>query len=401
MRYFVFFHAAFIEEQLPDILLKQQEDLIMTHIATQMKKDQKERLIQFAQALVNQEKAEVIVPPKKNEEGFWFGGGNLTEDSAGRIYLVGRFRNKGDSRTGIDAGERGSELLIFESGNRGKNFKPLCRFTKKDLALPGQPVLSIEGTSLRFFEEGVELFLSTEKDISYPEDLKEFQKPGTGVWTVDYMRAPGVAALKDAELSSLFSSDDPEFLHVKDPVSFDLPSGDTGLIFCTHPYNWSCSNSALSLRKSGSRNFSEPDYRFFPRGNTWDVAMSRITGVLTVPRAGLFSEGPPYSLVFYDGGECVRNLDQHKEAVKRPRGYSCEELGGLAVIENDDFSTIRRLSTVLPLFVSPRGTGCSRYVETLTIEEGIHAVWQQSQQDSSQPLVHNFLPMEEVEKILG
>lgn len=367
----------------------------------EMKEDQKERLIRFAQALVDQEKAEVIVEPRKNEEGFWFGGGNISEDPSGKMYLVGRFRNKGDSRTGIGAGERGAELVIYESSDRGKNFNPLLRFTKKELDLPGQNVLSIEGTSLHFFEGGVELFISTEKDIPYPEKVKEFQKPGTGVWTIDYMRASDAEALKNAELFPLISSDSPEFLHVKDPVSFDFSNGDTGLIFCTHPYNWSCSNSALSLRKSGSSDFTEPEYRFFPRGNTWDVAMSRITGVLAVPRVGRFSEGPRYSLVFYDGGECVRDLDEHKEAVKRPRGYSCEELGGLAVIENDDFSTIRRLSTVRPLFISPWGTGCSRYVETLTVEEGIHAVWQQSQRDRSQPMVRNFLSMKEVETLFG
>lgn len=375
---------------------------------TQLTEEQTKRLIRFAQALINQKKAEVLIPPKKPEEGFWFGGGNLAADSSGRIYLTGRYRNKGDSRTGLGAGERGAELVIFESagksgddyGDGGNNFTPLLRFNKRDLDMPGQPVLSIEGTSLHFTEDGVELFISTEKEMSYPQNLKEFQKPGTGVWTIDYMRAPDVASLKDAELTPLFSSEDPEFLHVKDPVSFDLPDGDTGLIFCTHPYNWSCSNSALSLRKAGSDAFSEPDYRFFPRGNTWDVAMSRITGVLPVPQVGLFSSGPALSLVFYDGGECVRNLDEHKEAVKRPRGYSCEELGGLAVIENDDFSTIRRLSTVLPMFVSPQGTGCSRYAETLSTEEGIHAIWQQSQEDRSQPLVHNFLSREEVKKLL-
>ena len=367
---------------------------------------QEQALIRFAQALIDQERAEVLVPPQKNGEGFWFGGGNLTEDERGNIYLTGRYRNRGDSRTGIGAGERGVELVIFKSTDRGNQFEPVLRFPKKDLDMPDQPVLSIEGTSLHFFDGGVELFVSTEKEISYPEELKEFQKPGTGVWTIDYTRASDVQELARAEFSPLFSCNDPQYLHVKDPVAFDFANGDTGLIFCTHPYNWSCSNSALSLRKAGvakdsSKKFSTPDYTFFPRGNTWDVAMSRITGVLSVPRAGVFEAGPRLSLVFYDGGECVRNLDEHKEAVKRPRGYSCEELGGLAVIENDDFSTIRRLSVVLPMFVSPHGTGCSRYVETLTTEEGIHAIWQQSQPDKSQPLVRNFLSRENIEELLG
>jgi hypothetical protein len=363
-------------------------------------------LIRFAQALIDQERAEVLIPPQKSGEGFWFGGGNITEDKEGNIYLTGRYRNRGDSRTGLGAGERGLELVIFKSTGRGNKFEPVLRFPKQDLDMPGRPVLSIEGTSLHFFDGGVELFVSTEKEISYPEELKEFQKPGTGVWTIDYAQAADVEKLAHAELSPLFSCNDPQYLHVKDPVVFDFSDGDTGVIFCTHPYNWSCSNSALSVRKGGAerdalKKFSLPDYTFFPRGNTWDVAMSRITGVLHVPRVGAFADGPRFSLVFYDGGECVRNLDEHKEAVKRPRGYSCEEIGGLAAIQNDDFSTIRRLSVVLPMFVSPNGTGCSRYVETLTTNEGIHAVWQQSQPDKSQPLVHNFLSQEKIKELLG
>ncbi len=60
-----------------------------------------------------------------------------------------------------------------------------------------------------------------------------------------------------------------------------------------------------------------------------------------------------------------------------------------------------RLSRLLPLFVSPHGTGCSRYIETLATSDGIHAIWQQSQPDGSQPLVANFLPRARIEELLG
>ncbi len=88
------------------------------------------------------------------------------------------------------------------------------------------------------------------------------------------------------------------------------------------------------------------------------------------------------------------------DLVKRPRGYSCEEIGGLAFSTETGFPEIERLSINLPLFVSPHGTGSSRYVKTLIAEEGIYAVWQQSQDDFSQPLVLNFLSNSEIEKIL-
>ena len=78
---------------------------------------QEEKLKALAVALVNQESARIIVEPQSPSPGFWFGGGNLIEDQDGRLYLVGRYRNYGDSRTGLSAGERGLELAIFCSQN--------------------------------------------------------------------------------------------------------------------------------------------------------------------------------------------------------------------------------------------------------------------------------------------
>jgi len=105
-------------------------------------------------------------------------------------------------------------------------------------------------------------------------------------------------------------------------------------------------------------------------------------------------------LAFYDGGECMRDLDEHAQALKRPRGYSCEEIGGVAWGWEHDLSTLERLSVTGPTFLSPYGTGCSRYVGTLVTEEGILAAWQQGQADGSQPLVGHWLSMSEVEQIL-
>ena len=97
----------------------------------------------------------------------------------------------------------------------------------------------------------------------------------------------------------------------------------------------------------------------------------------------------------------MRNYDEHTKAMKRPRGYSCEEIGGLAYGIDRDFPELERLSLYLPLFTSPYGTGCSRYVNILQTQEGIFALWQQSRRNLSQPLVMNFLSKEDTEKILS
>ena len=108
------------------------------------------------------------------------------------------------------------------------------------------------------------------------------------------------------------------------------------------------------------------------------------------------------SLYFYDGAECLRSLDQNPQAAKRPRGYSCEELGGLAWGWNDDFPRINPISTDFPLFISPHATGCSRYVSTIFLQnEDLIATWQQAQPDGSQPLVANQLNKSEIHRILS
>jgi len=364
--------------------------------------DQRTKLTRFAQALINQKRAHVIMPPNQPRSGFWFGGGNMVEADDGTFYLTGRYRNAGDSRTGLGAGERGLELVIYRSMDRGRTFQRVLSFSKARLGLPGRPAQSIEGSALHLTAEGVELFVSSEKaNIRYPQGLEAFQKPGTGVWTIERLRAESIEALADAVVKPLLECRDPRYIHVKDPLVHDRPNGDTILGFCTHPYNWSSSNSAYAVRHAGAESFGPPCYDFFPRGCTWDVAMTRVTCLLIVPRVGAFADEPPVLLAFYDGGECLRNHDEHTKAVKRPRGYSCEEIGGAAVALEEELARIERLSVNLPLFVSPWGTGCSRYVDVLRTEEGFYATWQQSQPDLSQPLVMNYLTWEDAEGILA
>ncbi len=136
-----------------------------------------------------------------------------------------------------------------------------------------------------------------------------------------------------------------------------------------------------------------------PRGATWDVAATRITGRVALPAVGLFA-GQPAALYFYDGAECLRSHEENKAAVRRPRGYSCEEIGGAFAGFEADFPAMQRLSELRPLFVSPWGTGASRYVDVLPTADGWLATWEQGQEDGSQPLVGHFLPRAEIEAIL-
>jgi len=369
-------------------------------MANPLSESEEAALQNFARGLVDQQAARVIVPPNERSAGFWFGGGNMIEDADGHLYLVGRFRNQGDSRTGLHLGERGLELAIFRSCDRGQSFEKIVSFSKADLNLDGREVLSIEGSALHWTDGGVELFVSTEKNnIGYPDGFESFLKPGTGVWTIDHLQADTIEGLKQAPVRTILQSDDPQCIHMKDPFVYDR-GGDLCLLFCTHPYNWSSSNTALSIRRAGATDFGEVDVDFFPRGFTWDVAMTRGTCVVDVPPVGKFADRRT-SLMFYDGGESLRNLEEHAAAVKRPRGYSCEEIGGAAYVVDGCWREITRLSRNRPLFISPHGTGCSRYVDVHASGDGYYVTWQQSQADLSQPLVMNFLPHEEARRMLA
>ena len=362
---------------------------------------QSAKLLRFGQALIDQERARVIISPNQPKSGFWFGGGNMAVAEDGAFYLAGRYRNAGDSRTGLGMGERGLELAIFKSVDRGETFQKLLSIGKGALGLTGKPALSIEGSALCIADGRVELYVSSEKANSpYPQGLEDYQKPGTGVWTIDRLTAATVEELKGADIGPLLHADDARYWHVKDPLLYHVPGGDLVLGFCTHPYCWTSSNSGYAVRGVGAAEFAAPQWDFLPRGATWDVAMTRLTCLLPVPQVGEFAGLPPLVLMFYDGGECVRNHQEHAKAVSRPRGYSCEELGGLAVALEDDLASNQRLSVNLPAFVSPWGTGCSRYVDVLETDEGYYATWEQSQRDDSQPLVMHFMAREEAEAIL-
>ncbi|TVR01136.1 MAG: exo-alpha-sialidase [Spirochaetaceae bacterium] len=358
---------------------------------------QRDRLSALGALLVDQQRARVIVPPQRSADGYWFGGGNLAEGPDGAHYLCGRFRNAGDSRTGLGVGERGLELALFRSADGCRSFQKILSLPKSVLTVGDHAVVSIEGSALQFTPAGVRLFVSTEKaGIGYPPGLQEYHKPGTGVWTIDLLEASEIAGLSSAPIRTILVGDEPEVLHVKDPFLYRC-AGEERLGFCTHPFTWASSNTAFA--RETSPGVFAPSFAVVPRGAAWDVAITRVTSVVPVPRVGVF-EDRDWSLVFYDGGECMRRLDEHGKAARRPRGYSCEELGGLAVIAGGDFDTFTRLSRIRPAFVSPWGSGCSRYVDVCWNRDRILVTWQQGQEDGSQPLVLNEVPVDAVEAIL-
>jgi hypothetical protein len=366
-----------------------------------LNKEQIDKLDKLAAALVTPETATPLIMPYSDSDGYWFGSGNVQEGPDGALYVVGRYRNAGDSRHGLAAGSRGVELSVMRSEDGAHSFETLISLSKADLASEDGTVLSIEGAKLVLGEDGAELFTSTERTTSYPQVVSEFQKPGTGVWTIDRKRADSVAGLETAPVEPLLKGPTPETLHVKDPVVYRTGGGDTYLFFCFHPFNWSSSNTGLTIRPAGSERFGEVDYRIFPRGLAWDVAISRITAIWDVPRLGVFSDATAARLVFYDGGECMRNLEEHEKARTRPRGYSCEELAGLAASTDPGLGDIERISTLLPRFVSPSGTGCVRYIDVTSGSRGVYATWQQSTATRAQPLMMNMLSHDDVAHILS
>jgi hypothetical protein len=354
-------------------------------------------------ALVDQVRARVLVPPYESAPGFWFGGGSLATDPGGRIWLSGRYRNYGDSRTGLRAGQRGLECALFCSLDGGQTFEKVGSWTKADLSRNERTVLSIEGTALHACPDGTwELFISSEKEIAYPESLRGYQKPGTGVWTIDRITGPSPDRLDPATMVTVLENPDrPEYLHVKDPVVLDRPDGSTAMVFCSHPFCWSSSGTGLATRAPGQDAFRIQAWEMVSRGPTWDVSATRITDCMPVPQVGCFAGQPAVSVCFYDGAECLRSHDENPLARSRPRGYSCEEIGGAFWGWDGSFPTVERLSRLAPMFVSPWGTGCSRYVSTLVTADGILTAWQQGQADGSQPLVGHVTPMAVVEQILS
>ena len=149
------------------------------------------------------------------------------------------------------------------------DFQKVLSFSKEDLSHT-EEVVSIEGVSLipdSTSDTGFEFIISTEKKSAYPKNLINFQKPGTGVWSIDLLQSEnGLDSFKLDEMSTIARSEKGSTLHYKDPVAFTSNDGHTHIVFCHHPFSWSSSNSGLLTRKKNQASFDLISENILERG---------------------------------------------------------------------------------------------------------------------------------------
>ena len=212
----------------------------------------------------------------------------MVEDSRGDLYFGWAI----SQTTVIPARDSlpDSEVLNWPYSNRQivePRSKKTVSFTKADLNVGERTVLSIEGSALRLTDAGAELFVSTEKSgIDYPTGFEPFLKKRDGGYGQSIvLQAASVDSLNSASIQTVLQSNDPQFVHIKDPFVYQNSDREFRfIVFCSHPFNWSSSNTGYALRCTGESEFTEPVFDFFPRGFTWDVAMTRGTSVVDVPQ---------------------------------------------------------------------------------------------------------------------
>ena len=231
-------------------------------MATRLGPQVEDRLKALARTLVDDSAARIVREPTSNAPGFWFGSGGIARDADGAYYICGRYRDQGDSRTGVGAGRRGWKLVVTRGADPGAEFEEIWSAEKSDLGTERGAVVSIEGSAIFRRDDGtVELYVSTEKDRAYPDLVASAQKPGTGIWDIDVVSAGSFDTFRADQLRPLIWSDDPTTLHIKDPSVSVTPAGETLLIFCHHGFNWSSSSTGTMLRQCGSDEWGSPSLK--------------------------------------------------------------------------------------------------------------------------------------------
>lgn len=248
----------------------------------------------------------VLIAPTMDADGYWFGAGNAAvRPTDGRVFLIGRYRDGGDSTTALAKvrseipfqlssilrqGTRGRELALFDITDPSRPAK-VRSWSKSDLGRGGS-VLSIEGSAIAFESDGaVIVAVGTEKEAEYPDAVRDFRKPGTGVWSIDAFYAPSVDALDPrTSLVRLIDSDDPEHLHVKDPSLVKRADGDYDIYFCIHSFSWT--EGALHLARKvayfGSKvTLDAPAYHWTPLQARSSPSTSHFPSSLAAPHGTL------------------------------------------------------------------------------------------------------------------
>jgi len=182
------------------------------------------KLTRLGSKLIDQQRGRLLVQPTEDADGFWFGGGNCVRDPR-------------------------------------------------------------EGSALKVNKRRIEIMVFTEKFRPYPRQFIGFQKPDTGLWSIDTFGAANPDRLNPQEsIAPPLASNDPAYLHLKDPnLPPGLHRGQSLLLYDAHPYSWSSSTSGSATLSAQS--CISDGHDIFPRGSTWDVAASRITCRLPVPKA--------------------------------------------------------------------------------------------------------------------
>jgi len=86
---------------------------------------------------------------------------------------------------------------------------------------------------------------------------------------------------------------------------------------------------------------------------------------------------------WFGGGECMRDLDEHKHAAKRPRGYFCKELvgwAGLRMMNSMVLNVCRELNLPLPAPMARDQADTWTYSQP---RMPVFSTWQQSQDEKS------------------
>ena len=98
------------------------------------------KLTRLGSTLIDAKRANPIIEPSQDDDGFWFGGGNAVRDPHdGSLLLIGRYRDAGGRRSVVSTIVAGPDTDPRELGERLGRYRTSGFDTAVVLALPGGP----------------------------------------------------------------------------------------------------------------------------------------------------------------------------------------------------------------------------------------------------------------------